>query len=286
MDKLPISVILLTYDDEKIIEEALKSVEGWVENIFAVDSGSTDRTLEIVKKYTSNVYNHPFESYGVHRNWTLDNIPATTEWILPLDSDQRVTPELKDELFRLFSKGIDPTTNGFIAKTKTVFMGRWIKHGGHYPIYRVYLIRKGRARWEERKYHQHCVVEGQTGKLDEDMIDVITSNIDTFADRINRWSTSEAGEILEGGSEGQVGAKLLGSHIERKRWLRTKFFWNLPLFSRTFAYFFYRYILRLGFLDGIEGAIFHFIQGFYMHFITDAKVFELREKLKKRSDKP
>ena len=121
MEKLPISVIVLTHNDDKIIEEALQSVHGWVEDIFVVDDGSQDRTLDIVRRYTDKIERHCFENYASQRNWALDNLPLKTSWILPLDADQRVTPELKTELFGLFADGKEGGVNGYIAPTKTVF---------------------------------------------------------------------------------------------------------------------------------------------------------------------
>ena len=276
MEKLPISVIVLTHNDDKIIEEALQSVHGWVEDIFVVDDGSQDRTLDIVRRYTDKIERHCFENYASQRNWALDNLPLKTSWILPLDADQRVTPELKTELFGLFADGKEGGVNGYIAPTKTVFLGRWIRHGGHYPIYRVYLLRKGKARWEERKYHQHCIVDGATGSLTADIVDIIAPDIKTFVERITTWAYAEADEIVSGAGDEKVKARIFGDALERKRWLRTKFYWKLPLFWRAFAYFFYRYILRGGFLDGIEGIIFHVTQGFYIHFLTDAAIYERR----------
>ncbi len=279
MEKLPISVIALSYNDEKIIGDCLKSVQGWVEDVFVVDSYSTDKTLNIIGRYTDNIHQHHFDNYAVQRNWALNSLPVKTQWVLSLDADQRVTPELKKELFNVFSKG-DPAVNGYIAGTKTVFMGRWIRHGGHYPIHRVYLLRKGKAQWEDRKYHQHCIIEGATGRLESDVIDVICSDLTTFVKRINTWSDSEAGEIFSGSDGGKIQARFFGDHIERKRWLRVKLYWRLPLFLRIFLYFFYRYVLLLGFLDGVEGFIFHFTQGLIFNFLVDAKIYEKRRAVK------
>lgn len=276
MERLHLSVIALSYNDENIIGNCLKSVQGWVEEIFVVDSYSQDGTVDIIKSCGGILYQHRFDNYAAQRNWALDNLPVKTGWVLCLDSDQRVTPELKKELFDIFSDGADKGIDGYIAKTRTVFMGKWVKHGGHYPIYRVYMFRKGAGRYEDRKYHQHCVVTGKIGKLENDIVDIIASDIDTFVERINRWSLAEAEEMLDGGESRHLRAKFFGGHIERKRWLSTKFYWRLPLFTRVFAYFFFRYFILKGFLDGTEGLIFHMIQGFYMHFLTDAKIYEKR----------
>jgi glycosyltransferase involved in cell wall biosynthesis len=191
MDRLPISVVILAFNEEKNIAGCLKSVEGWVEDIFIVDSFSTDKTLEIARRYTQNIYQHSFENYGQQRNWALENLPLKTDWILNLDADQRVTAPLKEELFKIFSQGKLNDANGFMIKTKTVFMGKWIRWGGHYPIYRIYLFRKGKGNYETRRYHQHCLVEGKIIRLKRDIVDVICPDLTTMIERLNKWSTEE-----------------------------------------------------------------------------------------------
>ena len=152
MDKLPVSVIILTYNEEKNIRACLESLSGWVEEIFVVDSYSTDKTVEIVKRYTDKICQHPFEDYSRQRNWALQNLPVKAGWVLNIDADHRITVELKDELIKLFSEKIDPGINGFHASRRSIFMGRWIRHGGIYPTYHAVLFRKGSGSCEERHY--------------------------------------------------------------------------------------------------------------------------------------
>jgi len=275
--KLPISVIILTYNEEKKIEECLKSVYGLVEEIFIVDSYSTDKTLEIARKYTDKIYQHPFENYSSQRNWALENLPIKTEWLLNLDADHRVTLELVKELKEIFSKPIENNINGFLISRRTIFMGRWIKHGGHYPVYHAILFRKGFGKCEQRLYDQHFVVMGQLKKLKGDVIDVITDSIDKFTIRHIKWASFEAIEQLSGGNS-EIKPIVFGNPIQRRRFLR-KFYNSFPLFVRPFLYFLYRYFFRLGFLDGKEGLIFHFLQGFWYRFLVDAKIYEMKKRL-------
>jgi len=280
-NNLPISVIILTYNEEKNIEDCLKSVYGWVEEIFIVDSYSTDKTLEIARKYTDKIYQHPFENYSKQRNWALENLPVKTEWILNLDSDHRVTYELSNELKDIFSKQISNKINGFMISRKTIFMGKWIKYGGHYPVYHNVLFRKGKGFCENRLYDQHFVVEGTTLKLKGDIIDIISDSLDKFCFRHLKWATLEAIEQLIGNG-GEIKADILGNPIQRRRSLRI-FFNASPKFLRSFLYFLYRYFFRLGFLDGYEGLIFHFLQGFWYRFLVDAKIYEIEKKAKKEN---
>jgi glycosyltransferase involved in cell wall biosynthesis len=276
MEKLPISVIVLTFNEEKNIEDCLKSVSGWVEDIFIVDSCSTDNTLRIASRYTGNIVQHEFDDYASQRNWALNNLPINSAWIMNLDSDQRVSARLKDELIKIFASSEINKIDGFITNTKTVFLDKWVRHGGHYPLYRHYLFRKGAGSYEERKYHQHCIVKGRILRLKEEMVDVISSDIETFIFRVNRWSSAEAQEYLSQSGKDTLEASLTAGPIERKRWLKKNIYWRLPPILRVYLYFFYRFVIRLGFLDGWKGFVFHFIQGFLFNFLTDAKIWERR----------
>jgi glycosyltransferase involved in cell wall biosynthesis len=278
------SVIILTYNEEKNIEDCLESLLPLNTEIFIVDSGSTDKTLEICRKYTSNIYDHPFTNYGAQRNWTLNNLPLTTNWVLNLDADHRVTPELADELLNTFSQSIDPEINGFLVSRRTLFMGKWIKYGGHYPTYHAILFRKGFGQCEDKLYDQHFKVTGKTRLLKGDMIDIITDSLNTFIARHNHWATLETkyhfDEVnTDEANKGVVKAKFFGNPIERRRFIKKRYE-SFPLFVRPVIYYVIRYFIRLGFLDGTEGLIFHFLQGFWFRFLIDAKIYELKKKQK------
>lgn len=278
MLKAPISVIVLTYNEEKNIEECLKSVYEWVDEIFAVDSGSTDGTLEIVRRYTDKIFQHSFEDYGKQRNWAQKTLPITNEWILHLDADERILPELVNEIKEVFKNVLDDV-NGFLIKKRMIFMGRWIKHGGHYPVYHLRLFRKEKGFCESRKYDQHFICTGKVTRLKHDILEENNIDLTEWTNRHNQWSSSEAEEhLMESIKINQVNEKIWGTPIERRRWLKNKIFRNSPLFIRSFLYFFYRYFFRLGFLDGKEGLIFHFLQGFWFRFLVDAKLYEMKFK--------
>ncbi len=276
-ERIPISVIVLTYNEEKNIEECLKSVFGWVEEIFIVDSYSTDKTLEIAKKYTDKIYQHPFENYASQRNWAQENLPLKNEWVFHIDADERATPELAQELERIFSSPHIDADSFFISR-RTVFMGRWIKHGGHYPTYHLRIFRKNLGRCEDRLYDQHFYARGKIKTLKGDIIDTITSDLDRWISRHNRWATLEAIEIVRdkdyGSEDKAIKGNVSGNPIQKRRWLRERYY-MLPLFIRPFLYFIYRYFFRLGLLDGKEGLIFHFLQGFWFRFLVDAKIYEM-----------
>jgi glycosyltransferase involved in cell wall biosynthesis len=280
MNKLPISIIIITYNEEKNLEECLKSVSGWADEIFIVDSGSTDRTLEIAKKYTERIYQHPFINFAQQRNWSQENLPIRNEWVFHLDADERVGSELISQLQRIFSSDTD--ADGFMIARRTIFRDRWIKHGGHYPVYHLRIFKKDKGRSEERLYDQNYIVNGRIIKIKGDIINVINPDLDLWKNRHRQWADLEAREVLFN-KDRVINVGLTGNPIGRRNWLRYRVYYRLPLFIRSFFYFLYRYILRLGFLDGKAGLIFHFWQGFWYRLLVDLKIRELAVR-KRRSE--
>jgi glycosyltransferase involved in cell wall biosynthesis len=280
---LKITAIILTLNEEHNITDCLESIKNLCAEILIVDSGSTDKTIEITKRFTDKIFSHPFENYSKQRNWALENLPIKNEWIINLDADHRVTKELISELNRLFKSGVEKDVNGFLISRKTIFMGKWIKHGGHYPTYHANLFRKGFGKCEEKLYDQHYLIEGGLIKLNGDIIDVITDSLTNFTTRHNKWSSLESEYQLNSAKQSEViKANINGHPIERRRALK-KFYERFPLFIRPFFYFIQRYFLRLGFLDGKEGLIFHFLQGFWFRFLIDAKIYDIKRRAKKEN---
>ncbi len=277
MKKLPVSVIVLTFNEKNNIKNCLESCANIFTDIYVVDSFSTDNTLDIAKEFTNNIYKNEFINYSQQRNWALKNLPIKTEWVLNLDADHRISDELKTELLNIFSSKINSSINGFLISRKTIFMDKWIKYGGHYPSYHSVLFKKDYGFCEDKLYDQHFVVSGEKIKLKGTIIDVVTDSLTNFTDRHNRWSSLEVIQNKNDSiNESTINPNLLGNPIERKRSFKNLYY-NFPLFLRPFLYFLYRYILRLGFLDGKEGLIFHFLQGFWFRFLIDAKIYEQKK---------
>jgi glycosyltransferase involved in cell wall biosynthesis len=252
--------------------------------VFVVDSGSTDRTRDIAAAAGCGVVEHPFEHYAAQRNWALDNLPLEGEWVLCLDADERLTPELAAEIEQVVARDGDGC-DGFLLNKRTVFLGKWIRHGGQYPSYHQRLFRRGKGRCENRLYDQHFTVVGKVGRLRHDYIDIIASDLTTWTARHNRWATLEAEELLRQRHSAArnpidevVQPNLFGTPIQRKRYLRQRVYQRFPLFVRPFLFWFYGYVLRLGWLDGTPGLIFHTLQRFWFRFLVDAKLYELRRR--------
>lgn len=278
-EKISVGVIILTFNEELNIENCLKSVVNWADEVFIVDSFSTDKTLEIAKKYGCKIFQHKFENQAQQFNWALDNLKIKNEWIFRLDADEYLTEELKQEIIEKLPE-TRAEVSGFYIKRRVYFMGHWIRYGGYYPSEFLRLFRKGNARSEERKMDEHIVLlEGIWKRLKNDFVDDNKKDLTWWINKHNNFSSREAEEVMNR-RMGGVKIRIFGDPAERKRWFKDNFYLKLPLFFRAFAYFMYRYFFRFGFLDGKKGLIFHFLQAFWYRFLVDAKIYEKQKILK------
>ena len=278
---LPISVVILTFNSADTIGATVASARALSDDVHVVDSGSTDATLDIVRAAGASVASHPFESYGAQRNWAIATLALRHPWQLHLDADERVTPELAAELRALFAGDGPPAAiAGYYVPRLVHFHGQPIRHGGMWPIHHMRLFRAGRGRCEDRKYDQHFYVDGATGTLRAPMIDDIRLSLGEWTARHNRWADAEVDEILAPSGSGviQPGS---GDPVAEKRALRGRYN-RAPLFWRALGLFVYRYVLRLGFLDGRWGLVFFVLQTFWFRFLVDAKLHERREREARR----
>ena len=279
-----VTVIILTFNEEIHIARAINNVKGWCKEIFILDSGSTDRTVEIAKSLGAKVFYRKFDNYANQRNYAIKELPIETEWVLFLDADEYLTEELKREIEEVLPR---TDKDGFYIKRRFYFMGRWIRYGGYYPTWLLRLFRKEKG-FVKREVNEHVEVKGKVGFLKNDLIDENLKGVGIWIEKHNRYATFEALELLKYEKRKKQGkkdefAKLWGTQAQRKRWLR-EYIWNplMPPLIRPFLYFFYRYCLKLGFLDGKEGFIFHFLHALWFPFLIDVKYLELKLKNKKK----
>ena len=278
---MTLSLIVLTGDEEQNVEHTLRSAHELASEIIIVDSFSTDPTLEICRRYTDRIIQHLFENQAKQFNWALDSVPIASDWILRLDSDERLTPELAREIAQALP-ALPPDVTGIYLRRQVHFMGRWIRHGGYYPMWFLRLFRRGKGRYEELTEEHVVLSEGRAIRLKHDFIDDNRKGLSFWVDKHNQWAIGEMLDLLSyAGGRGLPGGTLhpalFSTQERRRRWLKTRLYARLPLFARAFLYFFYRYFLRLGFLDGREGLIFHFLQGCWYRFLVDAKIYEARK---------
>ncbi len=272
--------IILTFNEEVHLPRLLESIKDLNALTYILDSGSTDKTLEIAANYDTIVKTNPFENHPKQWHFALNNFEVSTPWIIGLDADQIVTPELLIML-QNFKSEDHQNVNGIYFNRKNYFKGTWIKYGGFYPKYLLKMFRTsvGYSDLNENMDHRFVVL-GQTeiwkkGHILEENLK--ENKISFWIAKHNRYSDLTAQEEVERMSNLRnqtISPKFWGSPDERNAWLK-KFWWKLPLGLRPFLYLTYRLIFKLGILDGSNGILFHFLQGFWFRLIVDVKIKEI-----------
>jgi len=272
-----LSVVILTYNEEANVGRCLTSLEPLRAPIFVVDSGSTDGTAVIARKAGCTVVTHPFATHAQQWAWALEHLPLQTDWVLALDADQALTPELAAELRDLDP---EPALEGFYLRRRQVFRGRWIRHGAYYPKYLLKLFRRQCVYFDAHDLlDHHFYVSGPTRRLRHDLVEanVKENDICFWTEKHTRYAALVAREELcrlAAPTPDPLRATLAGNPDQRTLWLKQR--WRkLPLYVRPFLYFVYRYFFRLGFMDGKEGFIFHFLHSFWFRLLVDIKREEL-----------
>ncbi len=277
MANVPLAVIILTYNEEVNLPHALDSVTDWAEQVFIVDSYSTDGTLEVAKRYSVPVYQNPWVDWANQRNWAMDNLPIETDWVFFLDADEQIRDGLRKEIESGISF-VSHNISAFSVRQAFVFLGRYLKHGHDAPPL-VRLVRKGRAVWFCEGAREYCQVEGSIKQLKNCLWHEDHKGISDWIEKQNKNATRETKVLLE--SNGRIGVnKGQRKNIERpfRAWLRTRIYLRLPGWFRPFFLFVYRYFLRGGFLDGYPGFVFCFLHAFWFPFVINAKVYEAKQK--------
>jgi len=248
-EKMKISVAIIAYNEEHNIERALRSV-AWADEIVVVDSQSTDRTVEICRRYTDNVVVHPWQGHIPQKNFALAQ--ATNEWVLSIDADEEVSPELANSIKTILAQG--PEFDGYAVKRKVFYLGKWVKHSGWYPDYRIRLVKKENACWGGESVHDVLEVNGSTTKIrDGDLFHYTYRDLSDHISKINSYTTIMAKNKFEA--------------CKRACWCDVVF---RPILS-----FFKKYIFQLGFLDGFHGLIICVLASYYV-FLKYLKLWELQ----------
>jgi len=269
----PVSVLVPTLDEELNLPDCLDSV-AWADEVFVVDSYSRDRTVQIARERGAHVVQHPFESYSRQKNWALDTLPFRNPWVLIVDADERVTPELKCEMETVLPNA---DCAGYYLNRRVIFLGRWIRHAGWYPNWNLRLFRHQLGRYDGREVHEHVVLDGPAGYLRNDLLHLDRRGLEAFVARHNRYSTLEAAARFKAESgapdRARLPVSLLASPVQRKRFVRERVWPRVP--AKPLVLFVYMYLLRRGFLDGRAGlalCVFHAFQ----EFMVGLKLAELR----------
>lgn len=284
---IDIAVIILTYNEELHIRRCLENVRQFSDEIFVIDCFSTDRTAEIAESLGAKVFQHKWENnYARQFNWALDNCPIKSEWILRLDADEYFLPEAVEEVKQKLPS-LPAEVSGVVFKRRQYFLGKWMKRG-IYPVKLLRLFRRGKGRCEVRWMDEHIQIsEGASVEFKCDFVDHNLNDISWWTQKHVNYAVREAADLLMLEHEetclsdrpDQLNAQAASKRRKKHR------YGKLPLFWRSFAYFLYRYFLKLGFLDGKEGFLWHFLQGWWYRTFVDAKIFELQKRCGNDSQK-
>ncbi len=282
-----LTVVILTKNEEKNIRKCIESFNGIAKRFVIVDSFSTDGTESICRELDAELqekgsrldfYQNQWVDYATQFNWGLSQTKITTAWCMRMDADEELMEDLAAEIDEKLD-GLAPPVNGVIVRRRLIFMGRWIRHGGRYPERLLRIFRTGKAVCEQKIMDEHLLLsEGRTVTFRHDLMDNNRKDLEWWTAKHNWYSNREvldrqltaglpADNTLEAG-----GISTRQAAVKRK--VKNGGYYHLPKFWRAHLYFIYRYYLKLGFLDGKEGKIFHFLQAYWYRFLVDAKLYE------------
>jgi len=271
------AAIILTKDEEVHIERAIHSVEGKVDEIYVIDSLSDDRTVAIARASGAKVLEREWVSYADQVNWAIAQLPDDIEWVLRLDADEYVSGEVdpQAELDRLLEANRE--IQGILCRRSMVFTGMLLKFGGMYKKPVLRLFRKNKAVCEARLMDEHIHVEGPVAKGNIHIIDDNLKGISFWIEKHNRYADLEARQYLKEQAvlPAQATSLAQGATLslqKRKRGI----YYRLPPMFRPFSYFFLRYVLLGGFLDGYPGFRYSFLQAFWYRFLVEIRIREYR----------
>ena len=264
-----LTVIILTKNEARHIARAIGSVSDVATRVIVVDSGSTDDTVAIARAAGAEVLYHPWTTHAAQFNWALDQIAGVPGWVLRLDADEVVTAQLAAEI-----KAGLPDVAGLFIGRRIKFMGQLVRHGGVFPVRILRLFRNGAGRSEDRWMDEHIIVDGPTAALHGEIIDDNRNPLDWWIAKHNAYAGREVIDILC--SADKDGLLPGFGRTAVKRWIKLRLYTRLPGGLRAGLYFFYRFVVRLGFLDGPQARSFHVLQGFWYRYLVDAKLAEVR----------
>lgn len=284
-----ISVVIPTFNEEIHISRCIESLKKITKHIYVLDSFSPDKTKQIAQELGAIVLDVEWEnSYAKKFNWGLNNIEFKTPWIMRMDADEYLTDELIDEINQNINT-LEDNVSGVYIKRRVYFMDRWIKHGGYYPTYLLRIWRVNTGMCEEKLMDEHIKLShGETVTFKYDLVDDNKQNLTVWTAKHNEYSIKEAVDILNilhnFKDIDEINPSFFATQAQRKRWLKIRYA-SLPLFVRPMLYFHWRYFLKLGFLDGKQGLVWHFLQGLWYRFLVDAKIYQI-QKVAKDEGKP
>lgn len=282
--------MILTHNESMHIQRSIESVKSIASEIFVIDSGSKDQTVKIAEENGAIVLHHPFVNYAKQFQWALDNAPITAKWTMRLDADEIIETDLQKEIQEKLHN-LPSSVVGINLKRKHIFMDRWVKHGGRYPLVLLRIWRTGHGRIEDRWMDEHMVISGgETVTFNGGFADHNLNDLTFFTDKHNKYATREAIDVLNQKlnlfpRDEALNTESASFQASVKRIVKEKVYNKIPFTLAALSYFLYRYIFQLGFLDGRSGLIYHFLQGYWYRFLVGAKIMELEQAIHGMTDK-
>lgn len=271
---IDVTVVILTKNEEKNLPNCLWSLEGFAKRVVVIDSGSDDNTIQIAREIGAETYYHPFENYARQFNWALENTDITTKWTFRLDADERLTPDLCAELEALTVEHADDDVNGITMEAWLYFMGRKIKHGCHNKR-KLMLFKTGIGHIEDRRMDEHTVLSsGRSVYAKNRFIHYDFKDMTHWVNKMNWYATREMQDYYEFIQGKEVGLQESDVAISGNRKKKFGIYYKFPLFVRSWLLFVYYYVFRLGFLDGKEGFVYHYMYHRWYRTLVDAKILE------------
>ncbi len=269
-----LAVIILTLNQEPNLPHALMSVCGWADEVHVVDAGSTDLTCELALARGCVLTHHPFQGHAAQCNYALRELPIAAEWVLFLEPYEQVSPRLREEISRLIASR--PEANGFLIKRRLIWMNRFIRHGDYGPVWSLRLVRRRFARCLASREHAFFQVSGAIGKLRADLLQQDRKGLDAWIDLHNRTAPLQAKSLLLPAARSLNPRGGYDSCPERSASLHRHIWNRLPPMFRPFLNFSYHYFLLGGFLDGVPGFCYHFLEGFWYPLLVNYYFREMR----------
>jgi glycosyltransferase involved in cell wall biosynthesis len=281
-----LAVIILTLNEQKHIERCIRSLMGIAQHIIVVDSFSTDDTVKISLSLGAKVVQRQWKNYADQFQWAIENCADDVDWLMRMDADEYLEPDLASEILEKLPS-LPVHVDGIYLKRKVLFMGQWIRYGGFYPHTLLRIWRNGQGHIEQRWMDEHLVLPSASKAivLNGHLVDDNQKGITFWISKHNRYASREMADILIRKyfpSQGDYALREMYAdpQARRKRFLKNNLYLKLPIGLRAILYFFYRYFIQFGFLDGSKGFIWHFFQGLWYRLLVDVKVLEVETQAK------
>lgn len=270
-----VTCLILTKNEEKNIKRAIESAKLVTNNIYVIDSLSSDKTVQIAQECGASVIQHPFETHGKQFNWAMEQIDIQTPWIMRLDADEEITKELADEILNNCAEHLNDDVNGLVFKFKIYFLNKFLKHGGMYPFYRLSVFKTGIGFIDENGMRDQTLLKhGKMVYLKNDCLHFDYKTLEQWVYK-HVWYSSMEFKNLCDRFDFKKGKRT--STSTKTNFFRDKIYYKLPMFFRAKLYYIYIYYFKLGFLDGKAGKIHAFFQAYWYRYLIDARIYEFKK---------